>query len=147
MSPGEELVKIRIELPDDEKYGGESFWAKPLGNDLYELRNTPFLAFDLHFRDIVRAVTETPDQLPLIREVVERSGHKTLRIIFQKATSDEKQQILSRLNAMHAFYEKANNRLYAIDVEPQGDYQAVCDYLWSLEQQGVLAYETGTTRE
>lgn len=143
----ERLTKIRIDLgTSDSSIEGESFWAEPFGGQLYRLRNTPFYAFDLHFGDIVRAIQKSPGQMPTIREVVERSGHKTLRVIFtDQASEPETARILVELNDRATNHERAQGRLYALDVRPEADYQAVCDYLWNLEQRGLLHYETGTT--
>src|SRR4051794_37782486 len=108
-SPAERMVKIVANLPADEEGGpgGESFWAKPLGDDLYELNNIPFSAYDLHLYDIVRAVSPSPDRIPEIAEVVRRSGHKTLRVLISEDTPpDARRRILDRLNALQAFYEQ-----------------------------------------
>ena len=37
MSENEELTKIVLDLPNHWAAGGESMWAKPLGENLYEL--------------------------------------------------------------------------------------------------------------
>jgi hypothetical protein len=52
---GEELEKILIELPSDHwsELGGGRVWAKPLGDDQYEIRNTPWYAYDINWGDIV----------------------------------------------------------------------------------------------
>jgi hypothetical protein len=142
------LVKIQIELGGSAPFRFESFWAEPLGDDRYRLRNTPFVAKDLNFHDVVQATRRGPDELPAINHVVERSGHKTLRIFFADAslpsTIDE---VLRHLNEMSANHEKGKDRFYAVDVRPEADYPSVCDYLWTLQQRGALAYETGPTRE
>lgn len=140
----EKLEKIYIDLPDDEVIGGESLWAKPLGYYLYEIRNVPFFAYDIHFYDIVKAVPDSPEEKPRVLKVIKRSGHKTLRIIFKRKNSARKKEVLKTLEEMFAFNENMNDKFYSIDVEPQGDYTSVCDYLWELEEQGVLEYETGT---
>jgi hypothetical protein len=49
------------------------------------------------------------------------------------------------LKEMDTNHEHASGSLYAIDVRPEADYQEVCDFLWKLEQEGVLTYETGAT--
>ena len=114
----DELVKIFVELTD-EPFGSESFWAKPLGGDRYELRNSPWHAYDLHFHDVVKAVPDMPDEKPRIVAVVQANGHKTLRVLFQTDVSeDERLKMLRSLHQWHAFYENANNALYAVDVEP-----------------------------
>lgn len=143
----EGLVKVFVDLTD-EPFGGESFWARPLGNDEYELRNSPWYAFDLHFYDVVKALPDKQGEKPRIRGVIRRSGHKTLRVIFPAEVSNEKRvEMLTFLRRWEGFYENADGILYAVDVEPDGDYQAVCDQLSAWEQQGLLWYETGTRAE
>ena len=73
MAETEELTKIHIDLGDNPESGGEAMWAKALGDDLYELRNSPFFAYDLNFLDIVRAIPQRPDLKPSIKAVVRRS--------------------------------------------------------------------------
>jgi hypothetical protein len=142
----ENLTKICVNLEDAGPFETESLWAKPLGNDLYEVRNSPWFAFDLHFYDVVRAVAEQPGEKPKITEVVSRSRHKTLRVLFDpKIPEAERVALLNFLHRWRAFHENADGRLYAVDVEPDGDYSAVCDQLWAWQQEGKLLYETGTT--
>jgi hypothetical protein len=113
---------------------------------LYELRNSPWYAFDLHFYDVVRALPDQPDDKPRVIEVVRRSGHKTLRVLFPSELGEhERLDMLQSLHQWRGFHENCNDSLYAIDVEPDGDYQAVCNQLWEWEQAGRLYYETGTT--
>src|SRR5262245_10698511 len=88
------LVKLYLDLPDDEVVGGEGRWAKPVGPDLYEIRTVPFHGYDLHLNDVVRASLGAPDERPRIREVVRRSGHKTLRVVFPQGTADDRQVVL-----------------------------------------------------
>jgi hypothetical protein len=142
---GDNYLKIYVDLSDIETVGGESMRAKPLGADLYEIRNSPWHAYGVHFGDVVRATSPSPDIKPVFDKAVKRRGHKTLCVFFSEG-ADEK-PILEKLEGMKASYEKAWNRFYAIDAEPEGDYQAVCDYSWSLEQKGILKCETGATKE
>jgi hypothetical protein len=142
-----DLVKVFVDL-DDPQFETESFWAKPLGGDLYELRNSPWYAFDLHFRDVVRAIPDQPGEKPRILEVVRRGGHKTLRVFFApEVVEPDRLAMLESLNRWRGFYENGDGRMYAVDVEPDGDYAAVCDQLWEWEQAGRLVYETGATRD
>jgi len=141
----DDLVKIRIDIPDDPRSTSESFWALPLGGDLYELRNNPFLAFDLHFLDVVRAITDAAGEWPRIREVVRRSGHKTLRVFFlNKLPEPEQADLLARLRPHR--YERISPSFVAIDVAPEGSYQGVCNQLGEWQQQGILQYETGMSK-
>jgi hypothetical protein len=86
--PEEGLVKVRIDLPDASDPLGESFWAEPLGGDRYQLRTTPWYARNLHFLDIVRAVPQAPEEWPTLQEVLERSGHQTIRVLFRDEVND-----------------------------------------------------------
>ena len=148
MDDSDRLEKIYIALPDDATFGGESLWALPLGDDLYEVRNIPFFTYDLHFLDVVRAIPPGHGMKPEVKEVVRRSGHKTLRVLFTEEMSDEGiAQIFGELNQAHAHYEKATSRFYIFDVEPDADYPAICTYLSEREQAGLLEYETGMTRQ
>jgi Domain of unknown function (DUF4265) len=140
-----DLVKVFVELRD-APYETESFWAKPLGGDEYELRNSPWYAFDLHFYDVVRAVPDQPGEKPRIVGVVRRGGHKTLRVIFPDEVAEpERLEMLRSLHKWRGFHEHCGDGLYAVDVEPDGDYNAVCDQLSAWEQGGFLQYETGTS--
>ena len=71
MARDEGLVKVRVRLADHGRWRYESLWAKPLGDDLYELRNTPWLADGLHHRDVVRCAPSEQD-LPEVVDVVRR---------------------------------------------------------------------------
>ena len=144
------LVSVVVDLPrtgTPKEPGSESFWAKPLAQDLYELQNVPFFAYDLHLGDVVRATASDPDRLLKIREVVSRGGHKTLRVFFDSSISDsDRLAMLEDLRQWGGTAEQAWGRMFSVDVEPSGDYGAVCDRLWAWEKEGKLAYETGATK-
>lgn len=90
MDEEENLTKVHIDLPHHWATGGESMWAVDLGEDLYELRNTPFHAYDLNFGDVVGATADSSELKPEIRSVVRRSGHSTIRLFFANSVlSDE----------------------------------------------------------
>lgn len=139
----ENLTKLHIDLPQHWATGGESFWAEELGSDLYRLRNVPFFAYGLNFYDIVRATPNSPDLKPEIREVVEASGHKTLRILFPRSVErDEQVKLLESLKKHKAYYERATATHVAIDIEPDGSYNEVYDQLQRWEDAGLLSFET-----
>jgi hypothetical protein len=56
----ESLTKVYIDLPQHWATGGESMWALPLGDNLFEIRNTPFHAYGINWGDIVRADSNDP---------------------------------------------------------------------------------------
>jgi Domain of unknown function (DUF4265) len=89
-----------VELPDSQPYEAETLWALPIGHDLYELRNSPWYAYDLNWGDVVQCIG-AEDDLPLVITVSRRSGHQTLRVIFQSAASEaDRDSTLARLNQM-----------------------------------------------
>jgi len=144
----EGLTKVHIDLPNHWWFSGESLWAQPLGNDLYEIRNIPFCAYGLNFGDVVRATADAPDQKPEIRALVRQSGNRTVRIRFEVAVGDRDGQLphLERLAAMQAWHERANANIVCVNLNPDADYEAILDLLDSLEADGLLQYETCEAR-
>lgn len=143
----EGLEKIHIDLPNHWAIGGESMWAEPLGNDLYKIENVPFYAYGLNFHDIVRATSDSDELKPEIRELVKASGHRTFRVFFEKHLERiEQEEILNSMKDLTISYERANSIYFALDMQPEGDYQAVFDRLDELEQQNLLGFETCETR-
>src|SRR5262245_55046132 len=139
----EELTKVRVDLRNHWATGGESMWARSLGGETYELRNTPFHAYDLNFLDVVEARAGAPDQKPTVVRVLKRSGHRTLRLRFSGSTSI--QDRLARLKSLVTFgasFEGKDDAFFAIDIAPTGDYQAVCDRLAAWTRDGAVDYET-----
>jgi hypothetical protein len=141
------LTKVHIDLPNHWATGGESLWALPLRDDLYEIRNSPFHAYGINWGDIVRAHSDDPELKPEVREVVTPSGNRTLRVFFDETLSQEEQDsILSALKYLDFSWERSDARYVALDVHPESNYQALCDKLWELEQNGTLVYETCEAR-
>ncbi len=138
-----ELEKIHVDLPNHWAIGGESFWATPLGNDLFRLENIPFYAYGLNFHDVVKATSESEELIPEIRELVEPSGHRTFRVFFEKSIIRQKQEdILNSMQDLTISYERANGIYFSLDMQPNGNYQAVFDRLEKLEKENILDFET-----
>lgn len=143
----EGLEKVHIDLPNHWVVAGESMWARPLGNDLYQIENVPFYAYGINFHDIVRATADSDDQILEIRELIEPSGHRTFRVFFQKHIGREKQEeILKALKGLRISYERLNVRCCSLDMQPEGNYQVVFSELDGLEQEEVLGFETCDAR-
>jgi hypothetical protein len=144
----ESLTKVYVDLPHHWATGGESIWALSLGGDLYEIRNAPFYAYGINWGDIVRADNNDPTLKPEVREVVAPSGNKTVRVCLNKELCQTDQDaMLSSLQYLDISWERADDYYVAIDIHPEADYQAVCDKLMELEQEGKLEYETCEARE
>jgi hypothetical protein len=137
------LTKVYVDLPQHWATGGESLWAKVMGDGLYEIDNIPFYAYGINCRDVVRAIAKQADQKPQVEEVVRSGGHKTLRFFFAKDLAvDAQQDTLDSLRLLHVSFERADERYIAVDVPPSVDYAAVCSALAALEGSGLLEYET-----
>ena len=134
------LVKILYIIPEGEEDAGqaEGLWAYSLGNQLYELQSIPVFVEYLNVEDIVRC-DEPPDTKPVIKELVKRSGNRTLRVIFKDETPDDVGiDIIWELRQHGLAYEKAAFKRYMFNVEPKDDYVQARDYLRAKEEEGLL---------
>lgn len=122
-------------------------WAKPLGGNIYQIRNTPFFAYGLNFMDSVLAVPECEDERPEIQSVFERSGHLTLRVFFDKSVPvPERIPMMESLNILKAYFEQMSDTFFALDVEPERSYSEVRSKLDAWVDQRLLDYETCEAR-
>jgi hypothetical protein len=141
-SDEEALIQIVRKL--DNKESRESTWARPLGDNLYEVKGPLHLVTGVNSGDVVRAMTLPNQSIPVVCEVVRRSGYSTLHLIFSKQASvADQQSVIHTLKKWGATHELAFERFYTIEISPRGNYQAACDYLKSLEPEGLLNYEPG----
>ena len=143
----DDLTKVHVDLPNHRGTGGESFWARPLGGDLYQLDNVPFYAYGLNYGDVVRATEEAPDLKPEIREVARPSGHQTIRVFFEtKVAEEEMLALLASLKPLAVSFERATERFFALDLEPHADLGTIRGVLDDWERKGDAAYETCEAR-
>lgn len=121
-------VIAKILLQDGENV--ETLWAERVGPDLYRLDNSPFWAYGVSWRDVVEAHPESDGMLRMTR-VVEKAGHRTIRIFFEPEaiTSSKAREVLDGVIALGASYEGMNPRYLAIDVPPDIDLMAVAQFL------------------
>lgn len=142
MGKDQKLTKVHVSFADG---GGESMWAREIEGDLFAIKNLPFFAFGLNFDDVVHAPQAGP--LREVRAVVRRSGHRTLRLVFHAHQTREHQQVpLDALNALGGSFERATDRLVAIDVPPVAAYDAMVALLTTLETEDKLVFETCEAR-
>lgn len=121
---------------------GESMWAEDLGNNLYRLRNNPFYLYGYSFGDIVEAIEPDPESKPVIQKVYCLGGHSNLRIIVLEAEPRNRfNELIAQLKDHKAGYENCKSKLYAVDVEPEGDYQKVMELLKQGLAEKVWEYE------
>ena len=138
-----DLTKIHVELSRDGNLCGEWMWARALGDDIYELHNVPFFAYGLNYLDLVEAPAGGPDGKPSVVGVLEHSGHQTLRLSFEDTVPRRHRiPLLQALRGLGASFEGADWTLFALDVEPDGNYEGVVAQLDAWVNDGMLRYET-----
>lgn len=137
----EELVKLVIELPDsDDGITGERVWALPLGNDVYEIRNSPWNARNINWGDWVKAIAPSDDKWPVFVSIVSRSGHRTIHLHLHEAGAPRREAILKQINRLGASYENSNNTMYAVDCPPEADPARIIQYLERLENEDAIHF-------
>lgn len=140
-TPSDELIKVHLDLPNHWWFKGESLWAKPLGDDLYEIQNIPFCAYGLNCGDVVRATADAPDLKPEVRSVVRPSGNETLRLSFNLARAAQ-EPVLAAIVRFGAWTERANDSFVCVNVPPSSDAAELRAYLNEQDAAGALEYET-----
>ncbi len=122
----ENFAKIKFVEGDDV----ETLWAVALDNNLFRLDNSPFYAYDVSWQDILEA-TEIAEGFYEFVRVVEKSGNRTVRIIFQNFSGNDGQgkQILSDIKNLGCSYEGANSKLISITIPSTVDFDSVVNYL------------------
>ena len=126
------MTKIVIRVEDsDGSVNVETPWATKVGDDLYRLENSPFYAYSVSWLDVVRAPFSEEEQRPTFVETVEKSGHRTVRIVFDPPVADgnESDRILKELVRHGCSYEGANPSYICVDIPPDTEFDAVRDYL------------------
>jgi hypothetical protein len=117
-------VPVVVETED----GAEILWATPLGGERYRLENSPSLAYGLSWLDVVEAEPGSRGRLHFTR-VVEKSGHRTLRVRIGGMDGHERASLLSALNDIGCSYEGELGRVLAIDVPPGAALDRACALL------------------
>ena len=140
------LVKVVFDLAqgpfaiDEPPFGSESVWAAPLGEGRFEIRNSLFYVYGVSWRDVVEA--EVVDDCLTAVAVAERGGHSTYRVILAEAVSHATwEEEWAAFDGLGCSYEGAEGSLFAIDVPPTGDAQAVFRLLEEGENLGLWAFE------
>ena len=108
----------------------ETLWAERVGPDLYRLDNSPFWAYGVSWLDVVEAHPGPDGQLVMSR-VVDKAGHRTVRVMFDSDADDspDSRAILDGVVALGATYEGMNPRYIAIDIPPGVDLMSVARFL------------------
>ncbi len=132
------MEKIIFEYQDlEDNYALESAWAEKKG-EYYELRNILFYAPGYSWGDIV-SVEDRNGEL-YVTDLIEESGHSTLRIIFY--TKEVMEATIQQLNNFGCSYEGSNiEKLVSVDVPPTVDYKPIKKFLTEGEINELWSYE------
>jgi len=133
-----ELAKVEMRFEDDEgNVEVETPWVTPLGNNRYRLENSPFYAYNVSWEDIIEAVKEEADGFPIFTKVLEKSGNRTVRVIFDPPVEEENesQKVLNGLVELGCSYEGANRSYVVINIPKHIKLMEIRDYLISKEVQ------------
>jgi hypothetical protein len=148
----EGLVRIRVPLdapPDATGPTDDWIWAEPLGSGRYRVESCPFFAYGVSRDDVVRATEPGRDEAPLLEDVIEKGGHRTLRLALDPAVdvADRSVQgLLERLLELGCTHETLRPKLVALDVPREVDVAVVAELLQSLADDGVILWEWADPR-
>ena len=122
----------------------ETLWAVPLGQDRFILDNSPFYAYGVSWQDTVLAPVDEQEGMPTFQQVLERSGNRTVRVIFDPPVvpGNGSDEVLQGLVSLGCSYEGANPAYMSVNIPPGVDLQQVCSYLIQQEAQWELADPT-----
>ena len=124
--------KVLFRIPEEDGSSRvETLWAVPVGEDQYILDNSPFYAYSVSWKDTVYAPVAEEEGLPTFLRVVRKSGHRTVRVIFDPPVQNgnESDALLQGLLKLGCTYEGANPGYIAIDLAPDVSLEIVRQYL------------------
>ncbi len=147
----EALVRIRVPLDAGAGAGpaDDWVWAEPLGSGRFRVESCPFFAYGVSRDDVIVAVPPPGDESPRLEDVVEKSGHRTLRAALDPSVDvahPRIQDLLGRLLELGCTHETLRPKLVAVDVPPAVDVGACVALLQKIGDEGVLLWEWADPR-
>lgn len=141
MDEEEPLEKIWAGQRIDGEIHGEAMWARPLGDNLFELRNSPFFLYGLNFLDVVRCGT-APGRKPFALYLAKRAGHRTLRVWFtDECTAGQREALIDSLASFGLTYEGYSKRLLIYDIPPKIDMEPIDALVLEEQRLGHIELE------
>lgn len=130
----ERMSKVLFQIEEDK---AESLWAISLGQNLYRLENSPWWAHGVSWKDIIEAVPDEADGLPVFRRVVEKSGNRTLRLLLDPPAAQfpNSRGILDKVVELGCSYEGSNRKFSAINIPATIELRRICDFLTESDNQ------------
>lgn len=123
----DEVVKIEF---DDGQGRTEMITASTVGKNLYRLNSSPLFAYSVSLNDVVRA-SAGEGKLLRFKSVKEKSGNRTLRVIFSRYStrSKEARPFLKEIKRFGCSYEIKQSHLLSINAPPEVELQRLADFL------------------
>lgn len=134
------LFRVPSHDPDDDTAVVESLWAFDLGEDRYKLDNLPYFAYSVSCGDTVYAPFDEYEGFPAFREVVVKSGNRTVRLYFDQPFEEgnETDSVLCSLLELGCEYEGASKHFFCLNIPPTAAFDAVVEFL--IESQIQFEY-------
>lgn len=132
MTESDPYTKVLFRVPEDDGTENvETLWATRVGQEQYRLDNSPFYAYGVSWQDVVFAPADEDQGLPTFVRVVSKSGHRTIRVIFDPPaeTGNASERLLQGLTSRGCTYEGANRSYMSIDIPPDVNLDVVRQYL------------------
>jgi hypothetical protein len=124
---------VKVRTSDDDGFT-ETAWAVRVapGTDHFRLDNSPFYAYRVSTDDVVEGQFVAEGFYDFVR-VVERSGNRTVRLMFEdeKADTPTGKRVLDGVVALGCSYEGMFNTVMSITVPPTVNLNDVARYLTS----------------
>jgi len=130
--PIEPKAKVLFRVPNEDGTAEvETLWATPLGDDRYQLDNSPFYAYSVSWQDIVYAPFRPDEGFPTFERVMSKSGNRTIRVLFDLPveTDNTSEQVMKGLIALGCDYEGANQRYVSVNIPSGVELESVRQYL------------------
>ncbi|MGP3974244.1 DUF4265 domain-containing protein [Streptomyces sp. 8N114] len=130
---------IHADLSDREDGWREQLWTRQLTGDRFEVACLPFFTYGVCYRDVV-----TIDGNHLMSAVVQKSGHRTLRVALVAGHRDRDQlhELLhGKVARAELPHEWLQGMYLAVDLAPGTNPAALVEALESPAQAGALHWE------
>jgi hypothetical protein len=124
-------------------------WGEPLGSGRFRIESTPFFAYGISRDDVVCALPAKGEQEPRLEDVLEKGGHRTLRVALDptvELASGAIQGLLERLLELGCTHETLRPKLVALDVPAEVNVEVVVQLLHTLADDGTILWEWADPR-
>ena len=148
----EGLVRIRVPMEGTGGEGGppdDWLWGEPLGSGRYRVESCPFFAYGISRDDVIRATEVQGEESPSLEDVIEKGGHRTLRLALDptaELSHRPVQAFLERLLELGCTHEALRPKIVAIDLPPEVDLSHVAELLQTKASEGLILWEWADPR-